>query len=152
MAQKSQMRLFEIFTLTFATTIADPLCIKGFSLANNTTQTMYQVFSMDPKRGKKFARAMSANSNTKGYESHLLLNGYPWEAIGKGVVVDLGGSQGSVAISIAERFPHLSCIVQDLPKVVEQGQAALPKELAGRVSFMAQYAHLDPRKFWLMDA
>ena len=82
---------------------------------------------------------MSANSSAKGYEPHLLLNGYPWESIGKGVVVDLGGSQGSVAISIAERYPQLNCVVQDLPKVIEQGQAALPKELAGRVSFMAQY-------------
>ena len=104
---------------------------------------MWEVYAENPDRGKKFGRAMGAMAKVRGYEPHLLLEGYPWEDIGTGVVVDVGGSQGSVAISIAQRFPQLKCVVQDLPEVVEEGKTRLPSELIDRVKFQAQYANFD---------
>jgi 16S rRNA G1207 methylase RsmC len=53
-------------------------------------------------------------------------------------VVDLGGGRGTVAISLAERFPHLKCTVQDLPAAVAEGASQLPPTLRDRVVFMAQ--------------
>ncbi|KAK7749336.1 hypothetical protein SLS62_008188 [Diatrype stigma] len=64
-----------------------------------------------------------------------LLNDYPWED--KKTMVDVGGSYGSVAISIAERYPDIKCIVQDLPDTVAEGALRLPVELRNRVTFMA---------------
>lgn len=100
---------------------------------------MYDVFEQNAARAEKFARAMSANTDAEGYSTDLLLNGYPWGTLGSALVVDVGGSQGSVAIGIANQFPDIQCIVQDLPHVITKGISALPKELSGRVKFMAQF-------------
>ena len=64
-----------------------------------------------------------------------MLDNYPWESFK--TFADVGGSYGHVAISVAERFPNVKCIVQDLPGVVEKGRARLPKKLKDRVEFMA---------------
>lgn len=37
-------------------------------------------------------------------------------------MVDVGGGVGTSALSLAARFPDLNIIVQDLPKVVEDGK------------------------------
>jgi 6-hydroxytryprostatin B O-methyltransferase len=51
----------------------------------------------------------------------------------------VGGSTGSAAIALAQAFPHLSFIVQDLPANAESGQKAvlesLPDEIKSRVTF-----------------
>ncbi len=70
-----------------------------------------------------------------------LVNGYDWGSIGKGSVVDLGGGEGHIAVAVAERFPSLSLIVQDLPAVIQKvedkvPEDKVPKALASRVSFM----------------
>ena len=69
-------------------------------------------------------------------EHDHILNGFDWDSIGSGTVVDVGGSHGSLSIAIAQRFPTLRCIVQDKPEVVSLGQESLPAHLSGRVSFM----------------
>ena len=83
---------------------------------------------------------MSSQGKVRGYEPHLILDGYPWETIGggTGTIVDVGGSLGTEAISIVRRFPGLTCVVQDKPSVVEEGKSKLPKELSSSVVFMAQ--------------
>ncbi len=52
----------------------------------------------------------------------------------------VGGSTGSSAIALAEAFPHLTFIVQDLPANAESGRKAaaagtLPDGIASRLSF-----------------
>jgi hypothetical protein len=105
---------------------------QGFSLANNSEKSMYDVFAEDPARAQRFAMFFSHPDEP----SHLLLENYHWEKIGS--FVDVGGSHGSIAISIAERFPGVKCIVQDLPDTITEGRARLPSELKDRVDFMAQ--------------
>ncbi|MCJ1268942.1 hypothetical protein MMC22_008830 [Lobaria immixta] len=51
--------------------------------------------------------------------------------------VDFGGSFGTVAISIVNRFPHLECVIQDEPPIVTEGKSKLPVELSSSVIFMA---------------
>ena len=79
---------------------------------------------------------MSSLDKQKGYEPSLLLNNYPWAD--KQLVVDVGGSHGTVMINIAREFPHIKCVVQDLPDVVEEGKSKLPADVAGRVELMPQ--------------
>lgn len=40
--------------------------------------------------------------------------------------VDVGGSRGNVAINVSERYPHMMCIVQDLPDATVQGASRVP--------------------------
>lgn len=69
-------------------------------------------------------------------ETVLTASSYPF---GEEVVtlVDVGGSHGNAAIKLAEKHPQLTCIVQDLPKVIEGVEAQLPAHLKGRVRYMA---------------
>lgn len=93
---------------------------------------MFDIFADDPNRAARFGLLFSKPDPT----ADGLLNDYPWAD--KKTVVDVGGSYGSVAISIAERFPDIKCIVQDLPDTVAEGALRLPVELRNRVTFMAQ--------------
>lgn len=88
-------------------------------------------------RSKRLAGAMRIFSENENHKPFHLADNYPWAAIGKGTVVDVGGSSGHISIAIAERFPDLCFIVQDRPDVISEGAKALPKELVGRVTFMA---------------
>lgn len=49
----------------------------------------------------------------------------------------MGGSEGSLGISLVENYPSLNVIVQDLPGVVAEGEKHLPIHLRGKVHFEA---------------
>lgn len=49
--------------------------------------------------------------------------GYQWGSLPDGAtVVDVGGGVGTVSLQLAEIFPKLQYVVQDLPAVVEEGK------------------------------
>ena len=89
-------------------------------------------------RAKRFGEAMSLFASNKGMEPHHILDNYDWETIaGSGLVVDLGGNRGQIAIPLAHRFPTLNVVVQDLANVVDGAEALIPDDIKGRVKFMA---------------
>ncbi|KAI1211465.1 S-adenosyl-L-methionine-dependent methyltransferase [Annulohypoxylon truncatum] len=102
----------------------------GFTLANNTDKGMYATLAEYPDRAENFGRYFFADRDPP----HLLPDNYPWK--GNETVVDVGGSHGSMSISLAKRFPNIKCVVQDLPVNVKEGAARLPPELKDRVTFM----------------
>ena len=55
--------------------------------------------------------------------------------------IDVGGSQGHVSTAVAERYPRVRCVVQDMPAAIESGRAQVAQHLAERVQFM-------PHDFW----
>ena len=75
-----------------------------------------------------------------------LRGSFGWGSLGKATVVDVGGGHGPVSISLAEAFPDLRFIVQDLPSVLEGVPANLPAVQKGQVSFMA-YNFLEAQLF-----
>lgn len=79
-----------------------------------------------------------------GLEASHVLDGFDWAGLGKATVVDIGGSYGSVSIAIAQKFPNVSCIVQDRKDVAEAGHKMLPVSLERRVSFMG-HNFFDPQ-------
>lgn len=107
----------------------------GFSLANNTKDSMFVELEKYPERARRFANGMKMFSMRPGFENEHIVEGYDWATIGTGLLVDIGGSNGSLSIAIAERFPEIRCIVQDLPQVVMS--AEVPPALANRFQFIA---------------
>ncbi|KAF2711448.1 S-adenosyl-L-methionine-dependent methyltransferase [Pleomassaria siparia CBS 279.74] len=103
----------------------------GFSLANNSDKSMFDIFSQDPARGARFGMLFSRADEP----STMLLDNYPWNDVQ--TFIDVGGSHGSIAIGLANQFPHIKCIVQDLPDTVAEGVSRLPADLKDRVTFMA---------------
>ncbi|KAJ3578752.1 hypothetical protein NPX13_g1815 [Xylaria arbuscula] len=104
----------------------------GFSLANETENSFYAELSKDPERARRFGGAMSFFTSGEGYALHHLIDGFDGSAVGAGTVVDVGGSRGDAAFSIARQYPDIRLIVQELAEVV-----AMSKEEPGlNVTFM----------------
>ncbi|KAI0939258.1 hypothetical protein AcW1_004349 [Taiwanofungus camphoratus] len=67
---------------------------------------------------------------------------FPWESLGSGIVIDVGGGVGGTSLDLAKRFPRLQFIVQDRASTIQQGEAIWLRELpdaveAGRIKFVA---------------
>lgn len=54
-----------------------------------------------------------------------------------GLVVDVGGSKGEYGIKIAQKYPGIKVVIQDLPDVVSKARSNAPQDLGDMVSFMA---------------
>ncbi|KAI1819381.1 S-adenosyl-L-methionine-dependent methyltransferase [Xylaria intraflava] len=103
----------------------------AFTLVNNSAMGMYEILAENRDRAERFGMYFCHPD-----ESPLVLvDNYQWAE--KRTMVDVGGSHGHIVRSIAERFPHMKCFVQDLPDTVAVGAARLPVELKDRVIFMA---------------
>ncbi|KAF2742604.1 S-adenosyl-L-methionine-dependent methyltransferase [Sporormia fimetaria CBS 119925] len=94
-------------------------------------------------RQREFTVFMDYLKEIFGLEG-VVKNAYDWESVGKAKVVDIGGSAGHDAITLAKSFPDLEIVVQDLPQVTPVFNANLPSELSSRVSFMA-HNMFDPQ-------
>lgn len=67
-----------------------------------------------------------------------------WSSLPNGsTVVDVGGAQGHVSFHLAEKFPHLNFVVQDMPDVVQGAESRIPEKLKGRVSFAGHNIFTD---------
>ncbi|KAK6223988.1 hypothetical protein LQW54_000134 [Pestalotiopsis sp. IQ-011] len=108
----------------------------GVALYNNTDKLIYEFFSDHPEKAHRFSNVMRALSSRSNLAVVHTVNGFDWRQLGSGTIVDVGGSEGQVAIAISRTFPKLSIIVQDLAPVVETDRNDLAKELAGRGPFM----------------
>jgi hypothetical protein len=106
----------------------------GYMIANHASEpSFYQHMAKDPERVKNFSMSMKNFANAPGNALKHLVDNYPWGDLGSGTVVDMGGSTGGAAFAIAEKFPELKFVVQDLPGTVAQA-----KEKPGfNVKFMA---------------
>lgn len=80
---------------------------------------------------------MSTFTNGHGNSPLALADHYPWDAIGKGTVVDVGGSKGNISVFLAQKYPNLRFVVQDLPDMIAGVAETLPADVGGRVEFQA---------------
>jgi predicted O-methyltransferase YrrM len=78
---------------------------------------------------------MSAFTDGHGNSPTFLVNDYPWETIGSGTVVDVGGSNGHVGILLTREYPKLRCIVQELSDMIVGAAEALPADVKDRIEF-----------------
>ncbi|KAF2757494.1 S-adenosyl-L-methionine-dependent methyltransferase [Pseudovirgaria hyperparasitica] len=113
----------------------------GFSLANDTNDSIYEVVGKDPSRAARFGSAMKVMTARPEFDLAYGVNNYDWGALGKALVVDVGGSKGHFAIALARRYENLRFIVQDMAHMLGDG----PEEIsADRLEFMA-HSLFDPQ-------
>ncbi|KAI0456386.1 sterigmatocystin 8-O-methyltransferase [Xylaria acuta] len=109
----------------------------GFSLANNTSASIYDVLASDPRRVQRFANFMKISSSSYDYDVVHVIDNYDWGSLGTATVVDVGGSQGHVGTQLAKHFSNLRIVVQDVESVVAGADSKVPEDLKGRVCFEA---------------
>ncbi|KAM0797379.1 O-methyltransferase [Usnea florida] len=108
---------------------------RGHALAHNTHDSMFDWLGKNPAQAKRFTSAISTLVPS-GRPASFLVESFDWASIGSGTVVDVGGSSGGVSILLAENFPALDFVVQDLPEAIEGAADKLPASLAHRIKFM----------------
>ncbi|KAI1323781.1 S-adenosyl-L-methionine-dependent methyltransferase [Xylariaceae sp. FL0255] len=107
----------------------------GFSIANGTSQSIYDVFGSNPEKAIRFATAMKAYTSSPEFDISYVLDCYDWASLGQACLVDVGGSQGHIAAALAQRFNNLEVVVQDTEASI--AGAIVPEGLETRMRFMA---------------
>ncbi|KAF7945538.1 hypothetical protein EAE96_010305 [Botrytis aclada] len=108
----------------------------GFALANNITAgaKFFDVIGNSQERSKRFADAMSFMQSAPPFSPIHLIQSLEWtQEESPKLMVDVGGSHGSIAIEILRNFPSIKCIVQDLGEVI--AGAKIPEDLRNRLKF-----------------
>ncbi|KAF2474448.1 S-adenosyl-L-methionine-dependent methyltransferase [Lindgomyces ingoldianus] len=104
----------------------------AFSLAHNTDSAFFEELAKDGRKAKIFADGMTFFLNMPQMSIVHAVEGYDWSQHSFGTIVDVGGSHGSIALSLANIFPAMKVIVQDRPEVI----ADAPKDAKpGQVEF-----------------
>jgi 6-hydroxytryprostatin B O-methyltransferase len=104
----------------------------AFNVALDTDLPFFEYLSSNPAKMAEFSAYMHNVRSSDGVALRHLVAGFAWGGIRDGgAVVDVGGSTGGAAVALAEAFPHLHFVVQDLTANVESGQK-LVEESSGR--------------------
>ncbi|CAI6335375.1 unnamed protein product [Periconia digitata] len=110
----------------------------AFSL-NNGGRSLFTVLAEEPVRAHRFDSAMKFSIQDQDPDFKEVLTAFDWQSLDKpgARLVDVGGNHGRVSQAIARHTKHLNFVVQDLPRVIEQGRASLPSEFQERIEFQA---------------
>lgn len=68
---------------------------------------------------------MRGTTQSEGGRLQYLFDGFGWASLGEATIVDIGGSTAYASLLLASGFPQLQFIVQDLPRVVQEGRTVL---------------------------
>ena len=111
---------------------------QGWNLSQHTEKPTWEYYASRPELARRFADSMCVFSSGVGLSTSFLVKGYPWSSVGRGrgIVVDVGGSRGSQCVAIAQSFPDLRFVVQDLPDMIEGAAEELPTDVDLRIKFM----------------
>lgn len=91
----------------------------------------FDYLTRHPERGAIFDKAMTGHH---GAETEPMLDAYDFSEFHE--IVDVGGGNGSVLLSMLNRHPDLRGVLFDLPKVVDRARPAMEAAgLAGRCRF-----------------
>ncbi|KAA8645293.1 hypothetical protein EYZ11_003682 [Aspergillus tanneri] len=106
---------------------ADDPSKSGYMFAHKANEpSFYLHLAKDPEKIRRFGHCMSQAMAGPQWSLHYLTDNFPWESLGAGTVVDVGGSTGQAAFAIAHKAPQLRLIVQDTAESI-----AVAKEETG---------------------
>ncbi|KAL8731041.1 MAG: hypothetical protein Q9166_003692 [cf. Caloplaca sp. 2 TL-2023] len=117
----------------------------AFQLAHDTNDNWWEFAKKEGGWMEEYGKYQSIITQGGAHDVCHLLNGYDWGSLGESVtVIDIGGGDGSVALSLAQRFPNLYITVQDFEHLQTSFEANFPPSLKDRVGFQA-HSFFDPQ-------
>ncbi|KAK0629364.1 O-methyltransferase-domain-containing protein [Bombardia bombarda] len=106
----------------------------GVNLAYKHNLPWFDFIHQDQTLANRYNQAMKAHGGTSGSSVEDVVNGYPWANLGEATVVDMGGNQGYISMTIAEAHPALNFIAQDQAGMrTPETIGTVPDHLANRV-------------------
>ncbi|KAI9867331.1 MAG: hypothetical protein M1830_005839, partial [Pleopsidium flavum] len=107
------------------------------NIAFNTDLPLFDFIAQSPELTKQFAAYMKNVTASEGTNIKHLLTGFDWAGLSEATIVDVGGSTCSASIALANAFPKLKFVVQDLPDTVANSNTYLspqPESVRSRIS------------------
>ncbi|KAI1323637.1 S-adenosyl-L-methionine-dependent methyltransferase [Xylariaceae sp. FL0255] len=120
----------------------------AYSLAHggNGERDIFSLIANDVGRVERLSKAMSFSMAIPEMSVQHFIENVPWASGGintngvvcPNVVVDVGGSRGTLCTALLRRYPGISkAIAVDLPEVVEQAGKETVDKFGGRLEFTA---------------
>ncbi|KAI1407126.1 S-adenosyl-L-methionine-dependent methyltransferase [Hypoxylon sp. FL1857] len=108
----------------------------AYGLANPDGKSYFEALGEDPTRAQRFSDGMKYLQSAPAFALTHLFTDLGWDTTGvPSMMVDIGGSRGSVAVELLRKYPTLRCEVQDLAETISQ--ANVPDDLQDRLEFRA---------------
>ncbi|OZJ01754.1 hypothetical protein BZG36_05456 [Bifiguratus adelaidae] len=107
-----------------------------FNLAFETKGRPMECIASRPDLAMILQGGMSYRGRDGAWDNSHIANAYPWASLRSATVADIGGGNGHFSVSLAQRFPELRFIVQDLASTEQTN--VVPPDLKDRITF---YAH-----------
>ncbi|KAI9659913.1 MAG: hypothetical protein M1821_001265 [Bathelium mastoideum] len=109
----------------------------AFCVGLNTDQSPFEYWAQSKELSDSFARYMAAVQSSHSTSLAHLVNGFDWARLGSGVVIDVGGSTCSSTVALANAFPDLKFVTEDLPNTIAGATkllSAQPDAISQRIS------------------
>ncbi|KAF2681265.1 S-adenosyl-L-methionine-dependent methyltransferase [Lentithecium fluviatile CBS 122367] len=143
------MQMDEVFqsaseTAIFLRQSTSPLAATNCPFHQRFKVPIFEYYQQNPTKVARFGKALAGATKLDRNVS-ALRDVYDWGSIGKGLIVDVGGVDGSVSLLLAKEWPELSFVVQDSsPTLLSQGSLRLPPQYTSRFSFQ-EYDFFTPQ-------
>ncbi|KAK6360558.1 hypothetical protein TWF730_006698 [Orbilia blumenaviensis] len=107
-------------------------------------QGFFEYMDNNPESAKRFGISMSLWSSGDGLKVTPLVTDYDWGKFPDGAtIVDIGGATGFVSLEIAQSYPALNFVVQDIaPLSLEEGEKNIAQNYPELVEKF-QFRHHD---------
>lgn len=110
---------------------------RPWQIGNDSDVSFFDGLIAEEGGMKNFSDAMKCITSITGNDKAYIWNGFDWAGLENGPVVDVGGGNGHVSVTIAEGFPKLQFIIQDLPFNEKPAADTIPGDMKDRVTFQA---------------
>lgn len=100
----------------------------AYNLTSGSNLSFFQTLAAQPEKASRFTSSMRfMQTLSPNFQPTAAIQKFNWATLTptagkKPVVVDVGGSDGTLAHALIELHPHLDIVVQDLPNVVASAQ------------------------------
>jgi len=116
------------------------------NLAMDTTLSSFDFITSNRDLSRKFAAYMKGVQASEGTNSRHILTSFDWHWH-SGPVIHVAGSPGTIAVALAQAFPHLKLVVQDLSDTIKNSRGLLavqPQEIRSRIT-AAEHNFFEPQ-------
>ncbi|KAK0498922.1 S-adenosyl-L-methionine-dependent methyltransferase [Armillaria luteobubalina] len=97
----------------------------AFQLSHNTSLSLFDYLKANPTELQQWASSVQTYGDAA--ESAVLAD-FPWKSLNSQTIVDCGGGQGYLSISLARILGNVTFVIQDLPEVIPLTEANVRRE------------------------
>ncbi|MCJ1251160.1 hypothetical protein MMC30_008391 [Trapelia coarctata] len=114
---------------------------KGPASASNVAYPEYvnifEYFGKNPEAAQRYFTFLAARGRLPRWSPSCLVMAWDWASVGAGPVVDVGGSVGLTSLVLAQAFPSINLVSQDISvEAIKEGEAlVISSDLQHRVTF-----------------